>query len=815
MKKVNRYPAHATLAAISMIWWGPSVAAAEDAAPIPGESVAPPVNEPPDGEILVTARKRQESILDVPVVVTALGGDKLTQLQVTDMADLPKLVPGLTLGQAILSVGTLVTIRGVGTSSSDPGVDQSVSLNIDGLSLGQGLAFGSGMFDLQQIEVLKGPQGLFYGKSSPGGVISLRTADPTSRFEIIARGGYEIEGREGRGELIVSGPISGTVRARLASMYSAGEGYFRNVATAVPGTGGMDPYEREVRPRSYQLRGTLLWDPSSDFRARLKVNLVHDRTTDSEAFQMNYCPEGTAQLPGLPYPFIGGDDCQLNRDIRVIYMNPANFPGIPNGGVPFNENNQAYGTLELNYDVSPELTLTSLTGYYDLKARSLANAPHSTGVGPVYGIWNRFTRRDVTQELRLNSDSKGSANFTLGAFFQDGGITDRVTLRGNNALGIPTVTANFSDGINSIDIRTYSLFGQLRVRLLDQLEFAAGTRWTDETREQSPFSYVTNAPIPVGRTQIKAENVAPEFTLTYKVTPDLTLFAAYKRAFKSGSFSIGTLPNPAIPNWFGDENVKGGEVGLKSRLFGGQLLFNIAGYDYRYGGLQVGASQPSLSGGAPIITTVNAGSSRTYGVDLDAAWSPAAVPGLNLNAAINWNHARYTLLNNVPCWTGQTIALGCNRQLNPTTDLYTAQDLSGTPMIRAPEWQATFGFDYDLSLGSGYTLAVGNSNQFSSKFKTKLALGRPDTFQTAYLKSDISLAVRGPEERWEVALIGKNVTDKITSSNCAQANYQGGLIFGQTTGGTAPGAAGFAEGSCYTERGRSIWLRFTYRPFGS
>jgi iron complex outermembrane receptor protein len=759
----------------------------------------------------VSARKRQETILEVPVVVTALGSEQLDRLQVTAIADLPKLVPGLTLGQALLSVGTQVTIRGIGTSSSDPGIDQSVSLNIDGLALGQGLAFGSGLFDLGQIEVLKGPQALFYGKSSPGGVISLRTADPTDDFEVVARAGYEFEADEGRGELIVSGPINDTLKARLAGMYSRGKGYFNNVAEAVPGTGARDPYDREPRPRNYQLRGTLLWEPSANFTARFKANLVQDRSTHSETFQLTYCPEGVGQPAGIPFAFTAGDDCRLNRDLRLVYLDPAAFPGIPRGGTPFLENNQKYGTLELNYDLSPALSLTSLTAYYHLSSRSLANAPHTTGVGPTIAIWNRFKRRDFTQELRLNSDFEGPVNFTVGAFYQDGHVYDRVTTRGNLALGLPAIAAISTDGRNTVDIETYSLFGQLRWQVLPDVELAGGARWTDETRRQDPVSFLTGV-IPVQVDRVHSSNVAPEFTVTYTPTDDLTLFAAYKRAYKSGGFSIATLPVPTVPNWFGDEKVKGGEIGLKSRLFDRQLLLNIAAYDYRFRGLQVGASQPSRNG-LPIITTVNAGSARTYGVDFDAAYRPVDIDGLSLNAGINWNRGRYRVLNNVPCWTGQTIALGCNLVPNPVTGLFTAQDLSGSPMIRAPEWQATFGFDYEVPVGGDYAVAVGNNNQFSSKFKTKLATGRPDTFQSSFIKSDVSIALRAPENRWEIALIGKNVTDKITASNCSQANYQGSLALGQLTGGPVSGASGLAEGSCYTERGRSVWIRLTYRPF--
>src|SRR5205085_768240 len=108
-----------------------------------------------------------------------------------------------------------------------------VSLNVDGLSLSNGLAFGSGMFDVSQVEVLKGPQALFYGKSSPGGVISLRTADPTDQLEVIGRVSYEFEGREPRGEVIVSGPLSPSLGARVAASYSNGEGWFRNFAVPI------------------------------------------------------------------------------------------------------------------------------------------------------------------------------------------------------------------------------------------------------------------------------------------------------------------------------------------------------------------------------------------------------------------------------------------------------------------------------------------------------------------------------------------------------------------------------------------------------
>lgn len=774
-------------------------------------------------EIVVTARKRQESILKVPVVMTAIGSDKLENLQVNNLEDLPKLVPGLNLGHTQLAIGTQVSIRGVGTSSLDPSIDQSISLTIDGLSLGQGLAFSSGLFDLQQVEVLKGPQALFFGKSSPAGVISLRTADPTDRVELIARAGYEFEADEARGELILSGPLTDTLKGRVAGLYSASKGYFRNDAVAVPGTGALDPkYDRASRSHSYVVRGTLLWEPSSDLSARFKVNLVRDRATNSETFQLVSCPQGTAPAPGGVNPFvpddisfISGDDCRMNRSLRSVDLDPNVFEGIANNGVPYVLNMQKFGTLELNYDITPALSLNSTTGYYHLRHRSMVNPTKTTAIGPQLGVENRFGRRQFTQELRLNSDFDGPLNFTLGGFFEDGRIYDRVPLRGNTAYGLPPL---LGDGEATVDIKTYSLFGQLRWKITPQLELAGGARWTDETRTQEAFSLTTGSPleIPVVVPRISGQDVVPEVTLTYTPTDDLTIFGAYKQGRKSGSFSIATTPRPGMDNSFGDEKVEGGEIGLKARIAGRRLLVNLSAYDYRYSGLQVGGTErPDIPNAPPIIRTVNSGKARTYGIDLDAAWRPAGIDGLSVNAAINWNRGRYKVLNNIPCYNGQTIGDGCNQFLNPVTGLYTAQDLSGTPLVRAPEWQATFGFDYELPLGSGYTMVVSNNNQYSSRFVTALAINRPaqDNYQDSFVKSDISLTLRGPDDRWELAAIGKNITDKLTASTCAPSNYRNGNVVPQITGGATRGVAGLSEMGCFVERGRSVWLRLTLRPF--
>lgn len=829
-----------------------------------------------NGDIIVTARKRQESILKVPVVLTAVTGEQLTTAQVTTVTDLPRLVPGLVIAGSILSIGPQVTIRGVGTSSSDPGVDQSVSLNIDGLSLGQGLAFGSAMFDVGQVEVLKGPQALFYGKSSPGGVISLRTSDPTDKLEVIASAGYEFEGREGRGELIVSGPLSDTVKARVSAMYSKGAGYFINNAVPQAGTGAVAPtHDRNPQPKNFVIRGTLLADLAPNFTARLKFTHAYDHSENAELKQLSNCPEGAAGvtfgsgIPGTfipaapnfltpvdPINFIGSDNCKYDRYAAQVYLDPAAFPGVPNGGVPYLQDEQNFGTLELNYDPTPELTLTSTTAYYKLNSSSSVNPTLTAGSAPLFGVTNRFSRSEFTQELRLDSDFKSPLNFTLGAFYEEGKLRDRVHFIRNTKFGVlsPGIVGQpflpFLDILNddresTVNIKTYSAFGQLRYKLSPQFELAAGVRWSDETRTLGVFDFhnnTTNTPgkadqvditsqLAPGSTRVHSSTASPEATITWTPTDDLTVFGSYKKGYKSGSFSVAVPASAGQNKAFGDEKVQGYEIGLKSRLLDRSLLANLAFYDYRYNGLQVGVIEGFVNG-SPVINTRNSGAARTYGIDFDMNFRPRGIEGLTLSASLNWNNAHYKQLDTLGCYPNQTVSQGCNLNpvavtptaTNPAAVRYLAQNLNGAQMIRAPEWSGNFGFSYEFPVSSGWKLRFNNNNQFSSKYASFLANGRPvradtglpDNFQPHYFKFDAGLALKSDDDRWEFAVIGKNLGDKLVASNCAASNTQGGGVFGGETSGfpTQQGQVGSAEALCFPDGpGRSVWVRLTFRPF--
>lgn len=808
--------------AVSILATGSGVQAGAGAAEADGQEVE-------NRDIIITARRRQESVLNVPVVASVLDQEVLNRAQITDLRGITGKVPGLIVGTSVLSVGTQISLRGIGTSALDAGIDQSVSLNIDGQQFSQGLTFKSGLFDLAQAEVLKGPQALFFGKNSPGGVIALSTADPGADFEVIARGSYEFESMEQRVEMIVSGPMSDTFGIRLAGAWSDSEGYFKNTATATPGLGGLNPDRRWGGNQGYILRGTALWTPSDAFRMRLKVNVTQDKSHGPASLQNVSCPSGTG--PSVAgFQFIGGPiRCTQDRNVELVDMDPAAFsgvnedgtPGLRNGGKPFTHINQKFGALQLDYDVTDAISLNSTTTYYANTMDGSINGVSAGEAGPVLFADNHFTRRDVTQEFRLDSDYMDSPiNWMLGGFYQSGRVKNRIYIGGNQALGVGLPPA-LSAGSHNIGIETFALFGQTRWNPVEKLEIAGGVRWTSEARDLR--SRTRNGAtgqflnVDLVTPKISSKNWSPELTITYTPTDDFTLFGALKQGYKSGSFSITTpvaLPTATTPvkdNSFGDEKVQGGEFGLKSRWLDRALTANLAFYYYKYQGLQVGVSQPS--DGAPILRTLNAGSARTYGIDFDATYN-APIDGLSANVAVNWNRAKFLELDGVPCYGGQTIALGCNQSLNPITDRYTAASATGQTLEKAPTWQITGGIDYEMAAASTLDIAFGASAQYSSDYRVVIG-NRDDYWQQAYAKINAYFTLRDPQKGWELSLIGNNLFDVLRGGYCANSDFRNSTVFSGSaavTGGLENPSGKIDEVGCVLDPGRSVFVRLTLRP---
>jgi iron complex outermembrane recepter protein len=396
----------------------------------------------------------------------------------------------------------------------------------------------------------------------------------------------------------------------------------------------------------------------------------------------------------------------------------------------------------------------------------------------------------------------------LGAFYQDAEIQVVNRLRGNRAFSLPAL---LQSGVHDLDIRSVSAFGQVIWKALEQVEIAGGARWTDEEREHALFNSLTNSQVNLLVPEISADNVSPELSVTYTPTENLTLFGAYRQGFKSGSFNTIAVVNSTTRADFADEKAEGGEIGLKGRFFDRSMTFNVAAYQYRYSDIQVGANDLSESG-AILLRTINAASAKVEGVDFDVTYSPPQLANLIVRADANYNRARFEKFPNAPCGNGQTIGEGCNQLLNPLTGRYTSQDLSGRPLVRAPEWTASFSLDYEIPIGSALKLALGATTRYSDEFYTSL-VELPEFIQDSYFKTSANIALRADDDSWEFALIGTNLDNEITAGLCTNSNSQNGTVLGgQLAGGPVKGPAGSDEVYCVPERGREYWFRATFRP---
>jgi len=767
-------------------------------------------------EVLVTARKRQESFQSTPVIESVISQQALERFQTHDLYVLADQVPGLLLGGGVGAYGATASIRGVGTSVESPTVDQSVALDVDGMPLSQGLAYNTAMFDVGQVEVLKGPQALLYGKNNTGGVIMLRSADPTDTPEVIVRGGYEAEAQEKLGEIVLSGPVAPSLKLRLAAHYSDDNGFFSNRDVAPAGYGVLTPTTSNFdADQNAIVRGTALFEPSAFYRARLKVNYSYDFVNDGgEDETIAGCPFGLTSFTGFPV-LDPSDDCKLGQIVYDPRLDPTYWPGVRNGGIPFSRSTQEFGTLEQNVHLGA-FTVTAITGFYELHQQSLLNGSATTLV--TLAPDNDFSNREFTQEVRLASDFTHSpVNFMLGGFYQNGHMVNSVRILGNTGIpGVP-LPAVLQDNIQGVNINSISGFGQLIWNVTDAIELDAGARVTHEARTHTEdnFDIISGplGPTPLADPYISSTDTSPEVTLTYRPSDELTFFGSFKEGFKSGSFNTVVYYDPTTRSSFGDEKVRGDEVGLKSLLFDRQLRIDLDGYSYHYVGLQVGADVITPTGGL-VLTTLNAASANVRGVDLDVDFAPARIRGLTLRTSLNYNLARYDSFPDAPCSNGQLISEGCDQAYDAALGANTAQNLSGRPLVRAPDVTVTSGADYEMPVGRDMTLGLGATVTYTSEYYTALIdRNAPGFLQGGFAKANLSASFGGPDDAWAVALIGNNVANKITTSHCDNAPVLGDILFsGEVSGTNTRGPGGDDYPTCLPERGREIWLRVTLRP---
>ena len=768
-------------------------------------------------DIVVTARKRDESSIAVPVVMTAVGANELSRRSVTNLDGIARIVPQLVIAPQNGSVqGGNIALRGISGPDSNPFGDQAVSFNIDGVQIAKATVRRMSDTDLAQVEVLKGPQALFYGKNSPGGVVSLRTADPTNQFEAKLTGGYEFRADEVRLEGYVSGPVTDTLGVRLAGYYSRIEGDLKN---QVPATAYLYPEEQRLpHNRDYAVRGTVKWEPTDNFDARLKVNIAQTKYAGpAQAGEFVACPFGSPQSGSV-------DSCKADNKIIRGSMGPVVGTLDPTfrDGEPYGKQRQILTGLELNYSPSDEVKLTSITGYYDVDLLQAENYENDYSIA--LPSRNIYKDKEFSQELRVQTDYDGPLNFTAGTYL---GITKAETgsktfLFAAEESGLASLAAN---GLGFIPLRTpfqinnyyfvqegtaYSAFLQMSYKPIDVIEITAGGRYSYEKKKLTKVLNGANGGVgfvdPVANTfdglidvtdqLVKRSgswnDFSPEISVSYRPTQDLTVFGNYKHGFLSGGFNSSSVDNIATTDLSYDpQTIKGFEAGLKAALFDRTLRVNLAAYTYKVSDLQVVNFTNASS------TIRNAASTKIKGAEFDFNYR-TPVDGLSVHGAAAYNKGTYSAFANAPCYNGQTPAEGCS--LN--SDNVPVQDLSGAEIPRAPKWNLSGGLSYEAPLGEALKLGLSVDANYTSSMLTD-ATSAPDGRMPKYALLDASARVGQANDQWEVALVGRNLTNKYYYVATTDVPFTGS--------GTGTDAGVRGDRFAAVSRGREVMIRLSYK----
>ncbi|MBI1180044.1 MAG: TonB-dependent receptor plug domain-containing protein [Alphaproteobacteria bacterium] len=757
--------------------------------------------------VTTTARKQEETLIDVPVAVSALTANDMARYRSDSLSQIGDMVPQVQITPGSSGNGGTIAIRGITSTSIDPGIESAVSINIDGVQVSRGYIAAAGFLDLQQVEVLKGPQALFFGKNSPAGVISLRSKNPGDTWEGYIKAGYEFRAAERYVEAAYGGPINDKVGVRVAGRFDDMDGWLRNLAGPLA-----NPFEpnhpypgatnNKKTPARHNIMGrlTLELKPTDDFHAVLKIlgNSYKDNDLTGGQ-QIIQCPYGMDHptTRGIVDPY---EDCKKDR-YRSVGGLPTdireNYPLAKKNKDFFTDRTMWLGSLDMSYDIG-DININSVTGFFHLDTNGLGNYAYTT-IDYFPGI-NGEKSTSWTQEVRITSHYDAPVNFVLGGFFESTKRRSFTVGRGGILNTIPPdPNVNFDVGYwpnDTSDRTTWSGFGQLLWDIVDNLQLTAGVRYSSEkidfvneniyTNPAFP-SFILRAPGNPLTGTVDESNWSPEATLTWHPTANQTLYAAYKTGYKSGGVSqtaILLASNTVDSLSFGPETARGGEIGYKALLDDGRLRTSAAAYYYMFNGLQRSALDiPTTS-----FLTRNAAKAVSQGFEVEAVYQ--ATEYLQLRTALTYNDAHYKSFTNAPCYNGQLIIEGADTTCNAATGTV---DLSGRPVALAPKFVGTIGGSYDIPASDWLWITLTGDVKYSSGYWAQ-DQEPPGSRQKHYAQINTSIRFHDPEDKWEFAVIGRNLTNR--------------MIIGYS-GDTPGGGPGQLTGTL--SRGREISVQATAR----
>jgi outer membrane receptor protein involved in Fe transport len=744
-------------------------------------------------DIIVTANKRAQSLQDVPVVVTAINEQLLTDAGVKDIKDLQILTPGLTVTSTSNEAITTARVRGVGTVGDNPGLESSVLVTIDGVYRPRnGVGFGD-LGELERIEVLKGPQGTIFGKNASAGVINILTQQPSFDFGFngeFTAGNYGAIG----GSASVTGPLMGDVLAGRLYVARRTRDGFMDVSTGP----GPRTLTEDNDQDFWTARGQLLWLPSDTVSARLIVDyskreenccaatqLFVGSSASSRAALINAVRPNSVDTTATPFD----RQARSNRDTRQ---------DIEDKGI----------SLQIDADISPDMTLTSITA---ARSWNIISGQDSDFTSADL-VWrpsdgSNFTDfKQFSQELRLAGTS-GPVDWLIGAFYAKEDLEAASALlygsdyyayfAGRVLGGVPALVglpsgSIFQAGNGSRDAydqtgETIAVFADINVALTSKLGLNIGARWTQDDKsltsrytttgascDQGEARYATlagllgaaTAQTIVGGLCLNSQNddfdalgsftqnrsedgVTGTAKLKYDFTEGTMGYVSYSRGFKAGGFNLdreqaifitATGPNfTADPNTaFRGEYVDSYEAGLKLRLLDGAMSLNGALFHQTYEDFQLN----TFVGTAFIVETLPEVVSK--GFDLDLMWFPP-IEGLSFQGGLTKAET--------------TISAFTASDLLVPSRFNSLRRLPGAQLSFAPEWSASLAATFERSIGNGLKFRSNISAKYMGDYNTGSDL-HPAKFQEAYTLVNARIGFGAEDDRWSIEAWAQNLTDQ-------------------------------------------------------
>jgi iron complex outermembrane receptor protein len=713
------------------------------------------------GDIIVTAQKRQQSINDVPLSMTVASGSKLLEAGVTSTADLAKVVPGLTAQPSPLNT-PIYTLRGVGFFEFSLAATPTVAIYTDEVPLPFGAMTKAAGLDVERVEVLKGPQGTLFGQNTTGGAINFIAAKPTDTFKAGADLSY---GRFNTVDLqgFLSGPLSDTLNARIA------------LRTVQSGDWQKNPFRQDSlgSRREYQGRILFDWKPSDRLTVSLNLNGWIDKS-DSQA----------PQRTGV---FISAPGNPNEAPIRALAPVPLSnrWADWTNNVLPLRHDDYfAQAALRADYEVSDDITLTSITAYEKYKTDSFQDYDGTTL--QIADTVSRGRINTISQELRLTGDM-GRLNWVVGGnyerdktedafmFYPDDATTNYVgTLRGGPVIGFANQR-----------IKTAAVFANAEFEMANRLSVLAGIRYTDRRAKRlggcnletpaAPFQNLVSEPggfgeifeflqtlvrpngpiIPLGpgdcitfdenffplvqsaKGNLNEDNLSWRAGVNYKTPNEGLLYLTVSKGYKAGAFPTVSAGTVRELDPVRQESILAYEAGFKMPLADGTFQINGAAfyYDYKDKQLRGRVLNPVFG---PLDALVQVPKSRVKGAELQVIAQP--VRGFNVNVAGTYLSTKIT----------DFIGFNQTGQL---------ADFSGFRFPFSPKWSLVADAQYEWGISSDIDAFIGASSLTNSA--TTASIGDiPQLRIRGYTLVDVRAGIKSADEKWRLSIWGRNIFNK-------------------------------------------------------